>query len=79
MSRDRSRDRPHLAVVPRSGEQPAPPECENVAEYIGKVALELAGLAQAFGFPTLSYLLERAALEAGAEAASGRPAGTPET
>jgi hypothetical protein len=71
MSRDRSGARPHLVVVTHSGAEPASNEHASVAEYVGKVALELAKLARAEGFATLGYLLESAALEAGAEAAAG--------
>jgi hypothetical protein len=80
MSRGRSRAHPHLIVVTRSGAEPTANERASVAEYVGKTSLELAKLAQAQGFATLGYLLESAALEAGAEAAArGQPAETPES
>jgi len=44
----------------------------RVAEDLGLAALKLAVLARNAGLTTLGYLLEAAALEAGAEAASVR-------
>jgi hypothetical protein len=79
MSRNRFRAPPHLVVVSRDA-PPTSNQTASVAEYVGKVALELAKLAQAEGFATLGYLLESVALEAGAEAAaSGLPAETSES
>jgi hypothetical protein len=40
----------------------------KIAEEIGIAALKLAKRAQAAGLPTIGYLLESVALEAGAEA-----------
>jgi hypothetical protein len=44
----------------------------KIAEDIGIAALELAKRARDAGLPTIGYLLESAALEAGAEAAAGQ-------
>jgi hypothetical protein len=44
----------------------------KIAEDIGVAALELAKRARDAGLPTIGYLLESAALEAGAEAAVGQ-------
>lgn len=48
----------------------APPNAGRIAADIGTAALELAKQANGAGLTTLGYLLESAALEAGAEAAS---------
>ena len=47
-----------------------PPNAGRIAADIGTAALELAKQANGAGLTTLGYLLESAALEAGAEAAS---------
>lgn len=44
----------------------------KIAEDIGVAALDLAKRARNAGLPTIGYLLESAALEAGAEAAAGQ-------
>lgn len=54
-----------------SGE-PAPGDDAKFVEDIANAALALADRARAGGFPTLGFLLESAALEAGAEAAARR-------
>lgn len=48
----------------------APRDAGRIAADIGTAALELAKQANGAGLTTLGYLLESAALEAGAEAAS---------
>ncbi len=48
----------------------APPDTGRIAADIGAAALELAKQANRVGLTGLGYLLESAALEAGAEAAS---------
>lgn len=54
----------------KTGAQAVPADCRKAAEYIGLTALQLARRAHAAGFAQLAFLLECAALEAGAEAAS---------
>jgi hypothetical protein len=57
----------------------SPADGGQAAEYIGLRALQLAQRAHAAGFAKLAYLLESAALEAGAEAAASNwRAGGPE-
>jgi len=70
MSRARSRRRLDLVVMARSGKKPTANDTGDVAENIGFAALDLARCARAAGLTALGYLLECAALEAGAEAAA---------
>jgi hypothetical protein len=53
-------------------DRPFQPETAAVAEQIGLTALALAREANGAGLTTLGFLLESAALEAGAEAAARR-------
>ena len=57
-------------TVQSSATGPLPPNAGRIAADIGTAALELAKQANGAGLTTLGYLLESAALEAGAEAAS---------
>ena len=56
--------------VPSGATGRLPPNAGRIAADIGTAALELAKQANGAGLTTLGYLLESAALEAGAEAAS---------
>lgn len=55
-----------------AGGEPGRADSAQIAEDIGVAALELASRAHAAGLPTIGFLLESAALEAGAQAATRR-------
>lgn len=69
---ERMADEPPVdeARVDRHADHAFPHETAAVAEQIGFAALALAKEANRAGLTTLGFLLESAALEAGAEAAS---------
>lgn len=80
MSRDRLKGRRNPVVVTRGGEELPANDTGDVAENIGFAALDLASRAQPAGLTKLGYLLECAALEAGAEAAARKwPVDAPKT
>lgn len=56
----------------RNGGEPVRIDSGKLAEDIGTTALDLARRAKAAGMTTLGFLLESAALEAGAEAVARR-------
>jgi len=69
--RRQSRTASHRAdALPAPAAPCAPPDAGRIAADIGATALQLAKYANSVGLTTLGYLLESAALEAGAEAAS---------
>lgn len=75
MSRDKSRD--EVSGPPTDGPaqhagNAGPTNSAKIAEDIGAAALELATRAHAAGLPTIGFLLESVALEAGTEAATRR-------
>ena len=63
---------PHNGADGNAG-GPLPHDSAKIAIEIGIAALALAKRAQAAGLPTIGYLLESVALEAGAEAAQLQP------
>ena len=79
MSRTDPGQRPFAASQGKRAEQAVPGGKAITAEEIAVASLELAKRARAAGLTGISYLLETAALQAGAEAAAGRwPADAPE-
>jgi len=80
MSRARSSQPLTDGQADRAAAEPSSNDSASVAENIGIAALELAKRARAAGFTTIGYLLECAALEAGAKAAASKwPADASET
>lgn len=66
---------PDAGPIPSGATGRLPCNARRIAASIGAAAIALAGEANGAGLTTLGYLLELAALEAGAEAASyGGPA-----
>jgi hypothetical protein len=70
MSRTICSEFPADRAADQAAAAPAVDDSAKIAEDIGIAALVLAQRAHAAGLPTLGYLLESIALEAGAEAAA---------
>ena len=65
-------DRPSSESPPEDQAAEFPPDSARVAEEIGIAVFDLLALARAAGLTSVSHLLELAALEAGAQAATSQ-------